>query len=109
MRNQSTTIADCSASLTPPVTCNHPDDVAEVLPQEDFRLHVRFFDGTQGTVDLSALIHSQDAGVFEVLTDPALFSQVRVEFGAVSWPCGLDLAPDAMYESLNRAGSWTPR
>lgn len=88
---------------------DHPDDVAEVRAQNDFRLHVRFFDGVNGTVEMSDLIHSRDAGVFAVLADPTLFSQARVEYGAVSWPCGLDLAPDAMYAALSQSGSWIPR
>jgi hypothetical protein len=96
-------------SGTPPVLCNHPDDVAEVRAQSGFRLHVRFFDGTEGTVDLSALIHSADAGVFAMLADVAVFSQAAVEFGAVTWPNGLDLAPDAMYAAFRESGEWTPR
>jgi hypothetical protein len=42
--------------------------------------------------------------VFEPLKDPKLFSRVTIdEFGAVSWPNGADLAPDALYEKLKAA------
>jgi len=42
--------------------------------------------------------------MFEPLRDPALFVQVRIdEFGAISWPNGADLAPDALYERLRSA------
>ena len=45
--------------------------------------------------------------VFEPLRDPALFRQVSVdEFGAVCWPNGADLAPDAMYEEIKAHGVW---
>ena len=48
------------------------------------------------------------AGVFAALRDPALFAQVRVEWGAVTWPGGLDLAPDAMHEAIRQSGEWVP-
>lgn len=35
--------------------------------------------------------------VFEqIRTDPALFAQVRVEGGTVTWPNGADLCPDVL-------------
>ena len=33
---------------------------------------------------------------FEPLLDESLFSQARVDLGAVTWPTGADLAPNAM-------------
>jgi hypothetical protein len=74
----------------------------------EFRLEVRFQDGTKGTADLSCLILSKTAGVFAALRDPQIFSQARIECGAVTWPGELDLAPDAMYEAIKRTGAWTP-
>jgi hypothetical protein len=53
--------------------------------------------------DLSALIHSEDAGVFASLRDPALFSRARVVYGAVTWPGEIDLAPDALYRQMAKA------
>ena len=42
--------------------------------------------------------------VFEPLRDPAMFARVFVdEFGAVSWPNGADLAPDALCEQIRSA------
>jgi hypothetical protein len=60
-------------------------------------------------VDMSTLIHSTNAGVFAALADVAVFSLATVEFGAVTWPNGLDLAPDAMYAALRESGEWIPR
>jgi len=71
-----------------------------------FRLRVRFNDGTQGTVALSGLVHSDRAGVFAALRDEALFSQVALNYGTVTWPGELDLAPDAMYDAIRRDGEW---
>jgi hypothetical protein len=84
-----------------------PWRVVSVQPLPNFRLRVRFVDGTQGEVDLKSLILSPSAGVFAVLADVALFEQVFVDFGAVTWPGELDLAPDAMYEDIKQASSHT--
>jgi hypothetical protein len=75
---------------------------------DDFRLHVRFFDGTEGVVEMDNLIHSPAAGVFSVLRDAARFIEAHVELGAVTWPGGPDLAPDAMYAALRERGAWRP-
>jgi hypothetical protein len=57
---------------------------------------------------MSPLIHSANAGVFSSLADPDRFSQVGIELGAVTWPGGLDLAPDSMYAALKTHGTWQP-
>ncbi|HUD23851.1 MAG TPA: DUF2442 domain-containing protein [Acidobacteriaceae bacterium] len=106
MRNQGAAIADRTPVLTPPIICNHPDDVAEVRADRNFSLWVRFFDGTEGTVEMSELVHSTNAGVFAALADPTRFAEARIELGAVSWPGGPDLAPDAMYDALRQYGVW---
>lgn len=108
MRNQSAAIADQSSAVIPPVICNHPDDVAEVRPESGYRLSVRFFDGTSGIVDLSDLITSSNAGVFAALADPQRFAEAGIALGAVTWPNGLDLAPDAMYAALRSGPIWKP-
>ena len=91
----------------PAVLCNHPDDVAEVTALPGFRLHVRFNDGVEGDVDMDSFIHSSTAGVFAQLADPDRFAQAYSEYGAVTWPDELDLAPDAMYIKLKKTGQWT--
>ena len=71
-----------------------------------YRLRVRFNDGVEGEVDMSRLIHGPHAGVFAALRDEALFRKVHLAFGAVTWPGGLDLAPDAMYRAIRERGGW---
>jgi hypothetical protein len=65
------------------------------------RISVRFDDGISGEVDLSERLFGP---VFQPLAeDPSLFARVFVdEFGAVCWPNGADLAPDAIYRELTR-------
>jgi len=97
---------DRPPALIPPIVAIAPDDVRDVIPLPGFRLAVRFFDGVSGVVDMSELVRSPDAGVFAVLADPQQFAQVGVEYGAVTWPGELDLAPDAMYCALRANGEW---
>jgi hypothetical protein len=66
---------------------------------QGYTLHLLFDDGKSGEVDLAARLFGP---VFEPLRDPLLFAQVRVdEFGAVCWPNGADLAPDALYRTIS--------
>ena len=80
--------------------------VVSVQPILPGTLAVRFADGTEGRVRLEP---THLRGVFEPLKDPAVFKQVRVEEGAVSWPGEIDLAPDAMYNEIKRTGEWILR
>ncbi len=80
--------------------------VAEIEAKPEFRLRVRFNDGTEGEVDMGRFVRSPEASVLAALRDEALFRQVRVEWGTVTWPGELDLAPDAMYEAIKRHGEW---
>ncbi|HEX3990916.1 MAG TPA: DUF2442 domain-containing protein [Acetobacteraceae bacterium] len=83
-----------------------PWRVRDVTALPGYRLAVTFLDGTAGTVDMSEMIKSEAAGVFATLRDPELFAAVTVELGAVTWPNGLDLAPDAMHEEILAHGEW---
>jgi hypothetical protein len=53
---------------------------------------------------MEALIHGPDAGVFAALRDPSIFGRAYLQWGALTWPGDLDLAPDAMYEAIREAG-----
>jgi hypothetical protein len=79
-----------------------------VLP--GYRLFARFVDGTEGEVDMSALVKEPNAGVFAELADPVAFSKAFVHpFGHVEWPTGQDLAPDTMHDEIARNGRWLLR
>ena len=81
--------------------------VTKVVPLPQYRLHVEFDDGVSGTIDLSDEL---DGEVFQPLRDEAVFRQVTVdEFGAVCWPNGPDLAPDAMHSQLAVEPATPPR
>ena len=75
----------------------------------DKTLAVRFVDGTAGRVELGRFLSGQgvEGTVFEALRDDLFFAQAAVTDGAVRWPNGADLAPDAMYDAIRESGCWT--
>ena len=74
---------------------------AEVTGHLEFRVH--FSDGISGTVTIAP---SKLYGIFERLSDLEMFKQIQTKDGFVSWPCDVDLAPDAMYEAIKSDGIW---
>jgi hypothetical protein len=72
-------------------------DVTEIKFEKPRELTVRFADGLSGLVIIDPSFCS---GVFEVLLDDDVVRQARVENGVVTWPNGLDLAPDTMYHEI---------
>ncbi len=101
MSATSGTTQNCTAGLALP-----PWRVATVRPAAGYTLHVTFADGTSGKVLCAGLIGGPRPGVFAELRDTDLFGQVFVDHGAVTWPGGLDLAPDAMYDAIAARGVW---
>ena len=72
--------------------------VVRVAALGGYRLHVEFDDGTAGEIELADRLFGP---VFEPLRDRNEFNKVMVdEFGAIAWPCGERLAPDAIYQRL---------
>jgi hypothetical protein len=100
------TAPDSAAALSPAVRPGAAWRVTRVVALSDYRLGVSFVDGAEGIVDMSRLVHSDGAGVFAALSDPQLFAQAHVEFGAVTWPGDIDLAPDAMHDAIVQDGVW---
>jgi hypothetical protein len=74
--------------------------VVKVVALPQHRLQVEFDDGLQGIVEIFPRLSGP---VFEPLRDEALFRLVTIdeETGAVCWPNGPDLAPDAMYSRIS--------
>ncbi len=74
-------------------------DITNVAVIGDHRLRLSFEDGTVGDVGFE---QREWRGVFEPLADPNVFAQVRVDMGTITWPNGLDMAPEPLYEAAAR-------
>jgi Protein of unknown function (DUF2442) len=84
------------------VACNVRDRFAGFSAARGFRGWVT------GDVDMRSLLSdpSINGTIFEPLRDPAVFAQARVVLGAIEWPNGADLAPDAMYDAIREYSVW---
>lgn len=100
--------SDRAPEIVPPIRHTVEWRVTSVTASRDGCLRVTFTDGTTGEVDMRAFLGSPqvDGTVFEPLRDPASFAQAAVVLGAVQWPTGADLAPDAMYDAIRVRGVW---
>lgn len=93
-------------NITSKVRSNVPWHVTKVRPLANYKLEVEFIDDTHGFVEMEKQIMSPEAGVFAWLRDIDTFNKVYVELGVTTWPNGLDLAPDAMYDEIKANGVW---
>ena len=80
-----------SGPVLPPIV-----DVVEARPLSDYRIALLFEDGKRGIYDASPLI---GAGVFHTLEDPLVFNTLRIEYGTVVWPGGIDIAAEELYKN----------
>ncbi len=73
--------------------------IVAVRPLPAYRVSVRFEDGTEGEVSLADLV---GRGVFAAWNDPEEFAKVAIDpqTHALTWPGGIDIAPDALYEDI---------
>ena len=97
-----------TAEMEPAIKHTVPRRVLSVTALPDLRLHVDFVDGTAGEVHMKAFLSKSniDGTIFEPLRDPVIFVQAQVVLGAIQWPNGDDLAPDAMYDAIRKRGVW---
>ena len=72
-------------------------DIVEVTPEPNYHLSVRFKDGLAGRVRLQ---ESEMTGALVPLRDVEFFERVYIDYGALTWPGDIDLAPDAMYARI---------
>jgi hypothetical protein len=76
------------------------NDVTKIRYKGGYCYHIVFDDGTSGDVDFSEYL---DRGpVFAPLQNLNLFKQARIEGGTISWPNGADIAPESLYERVER-------
>lgn len=94
--------------VDPTIKHTVPWRVTAVTTLPDTRLRVTFVDGTSGEVEMAAFLRNADLDgtIFEVLRNPVIFAQAQVVLGAIQWPNGADLAPDAMYDAIRERGVW---
>jgi uncharacterized protein DUF2442 len=80
-----------------------PPELVEAEPLDGYQVHLRFADGLAADVDLSYLLDF--GGVFAPLRDIAFFRELTIDDGgnSVMWPNEADIAPETLYDHVQRA------
>jgi hypothetical protein len=80
-----------------------PPDLVEAVPLGGHRVRLRFADGLAADVDLSYLCNY--GGVFEPLRDPGFFRRLQINETqcTIAWPNEADIAPETLYDHVQRA------
>lgn len=71
-------------------------DVTEAQYIDDYRIKLRFEDGSTGIADLSD--YPNENNVFRPFLDMNYFRDFQIEYGTIIWGNGeLDIAPETLY------------
>src|SRR5690349_6970864 len=93
-------------NTAPGIVCTAPWRLSKIKSLPNYEVEVEFNDGAHGIVEMVELIMSDRAGVFAALRDKDLFNKAHLEYGVLTWPGGIDLAPDAMHDEIKQKGRW---
>ena len=80
-----------------------PVKISQMHVAGPFRLDVSFSDGARGEHDFSAMV-ANGRGLILELQSRAFFERVFLEYGALSWPNGFDIAPEWLRREMLAAG-----
>ena len=70
----------------------------EVKALKNYKLWVKYEDGTEGEVNLS---HLAGKGVFSIWNDYTVFEQVYIgQYGEIAWSDEIDICPDSVYMEI---------
>lgn len=80
-----------------------PTKVTGLEKLGDYRVRVRFNDGSGGIHDFTAMTR-EPGSLLAPLRDEVYFNRVFLEFGAPTWPNGFDIAPEWLRREMEEAG-----
>ena len=69
----------------------------------DYRLLLRFSDGTAGVYDFAPFVDAATE-MTAPLADPSFFARHFIELGALAWPNGFDLSAGSLHQRLQDEG-----
>jgi hypothetical protein len=69
--------------------------VVKAVPLDNYIIKLQFDDGFSGLFDCKPYL---EKGVFKKLKDEVEFNRVKISFGTIEWPCGIDFDPEGLYE-----------
>ena len=66
----------------------------------EYKLHIKFNDGTEGNVDLKDTIFNDNRKIFKQLRKVDKFKDFHIALNTVCWFNDLDLAPEYIKEKI---------
>lgn len=82
------------------------NEVIELKYKTGYIYHIVFDDRLVGDIDFSPWL--EKGPVFAPLKNINLFKQATIEGGTISWPNGTDIAPETLYETLQKHAVSSP-
>jgi len=81
------------------------NEIAKItgIDREFFRIRLKYTDGFEGEVDLSDVFRSPKGLALEIQKG-SLFERCFIEAGALAWPNGFELCPDALRAQSKEIG-----
>ncbi len=76
------------------------NDVIKISYKKSYIYHIPFDNGISGDVDFSEYINR--GPIFSALRNKDFFKTATIEGGTISWPNGADVAPETLYQKVNR-------
>ena len=76
------------------------NDVIKLEYKGDYTFYLVFDDGVAGNIDFSD--YFSRGGVFSPLKNKGFFRAAKIEGGTISWANGADIAPETLYEKINK-------
>ena len=73
--------------------------VKKVKALNDHKLEIIFENKEKKIFDVKPYL---DTGVFKSLKDERIFNMVKMSYGTVEWPNGVDLDPEVLYEKSKK-------
>lgn len=68
--------------------------VTAVEPRANYRLLITFSNGENKDFDMRPYLHYP---VFRKLENPGFFALASVDYGTVTWPGDIDIAPETLF------------
>lgn len=96
-----------ATGVTPAPVPSAPWRIKALTVLPGYRLTVTFMDGRSGMADFSSIRNANNPGIYAPLADLEYFGQVRLDFGAPTWPNGADLDPAWIYDQLADKRMWS--